>query len=390
MDLSEVGRSLTHETTTSLSTTTSFVTPLSQLPLPPPKSPLRSSVTSPLTISPVGKPIPQASPTPSRPSQQRIHTHRYASSDPGHSSFSPTMSVVFPSQSSSPERSSTRMRTMPGYRTAHATHVRSFRERPMSLDAILESVASPHDGAPAGPSKPSYDHIYTGLRADDGEMLPFPRRTWAGESLDSRSTFALGSSTAELGSSTTILGNGEQRTRKTTNKLRKTPPRTRKASDRPVRRSPVRRSSSRRSPSGRVSPVRKSPSRRSPSPSKKKTRTISFTWRGFGSRKRKTSQGSETNDAAPQVMEGYLIEPFAGGQELRGERPLSYVSTTSVGAESFYTARGSMTSPVLPPGSRPMSMVSWDSNWDGRRMSMVSCEDGDGGASTLNAVATRC
>lgn len=359
---------MTHETTTSPLTTTTFVFPsLPPLlpPPPPPKSPLRSSDISSSTQSPADNPISQAALS-LRPSRQPTRTHRYASSDPGHSSVS-TMSVVFPSQSSSPERSPTRMRTMPGYRTAHATHVRSFRERPTSLDAILESITGPQDGASAGPSKPNFDYIYTDLRVDDGEKIPFPRRTWAGENLDSRSTFALGSSTAELGNS----ANGEQRISKT-NKLRKAPPRSKKVSERSARRPPVRRSSSRRSPTRKASPVRRSPSRRSPSPPKERLRAISFAWRRFRDGKRRESQASKVENPAPQVMEGYVVEPFVDSRELQGNRPLSYMSTTSVGADSFYTARGSVASPTLPPESRPMSMMSWDSTWDGARMSMGS------------------
>ncbi|GJE99518.1 hypothetical protein PsYK624_157840 [Phanerochaete sordida] len=297
--------------------------------------------------------------------------------------------IAFPSQTPSQDRSASRMRTVPGYRTAHATHVRSFRERPTSLDAIVESVGAQRNVQTPRPSAAEYDYVYTGIRTDDGETLPFPRRTWAGESLESgssRSSFAQGSSRTDLGSVATASANGHSQPKKM-NKLRKTPPRARKLSSQTAKSSPVRRTSSRRSPNRRVSPVRrpspmrKSSSRRSASPQRKRTRTLSFGWRRFGLRKRKDSQASTAKVATPQIMEGYLIEPFAGAPEpqSRGERPLSYVSTTSVGADSFYTARASTMAPTVAPESRPMSMVSWDSNWDGARMSMVSYEDGDGG-----------
>ena len=361
-DSTEAERRATHDTATTSS-------PTATSPAPPPNSLLQNSPSTAWTH--------ESADRTTAPTRQRTRTHRYATSDPGHASLAAAMSVVFPTPpappaapSSSPsapppERAPTRMRTVPGYRTAHATHV-----RPTGLDAVLEGVAT--DRARVG-----YEYVYTGVRAGDDEMLPFPRRTWAGERFGEGSTGALGgASTAEFGSEAggSVGGSASGEGRRRANKLRKGRPR--RVSGRA---SPVRRSSSGMSPVRRPSDGR-SPIRRSPSPSKKRTRAVSLGWRRLGLRKRNESSAGQIKESAARAMEGYVVEPFTGRLDYRDERPLSYLSTTSAVAESFCTARASMASPAVPPESRPMSMVSWDSRvWDGVRTSVA--EDGDGGAS---------
>lgn len=223
--------------------------------------------------------------------------HRYAASDPGHGT--PSLSLSPPASPTSAaalhSMSSSRTRTVPGYRTAHAAHVlpaRALRDvRPTSLDAILESM--PHYAFPSregpGAAVPEF-----GVRRDEGGE---GRRNGKGNKLRKARPGAL-ARCALRALADDWFQDGYERTRKVSS-----------------------------------SSTRRSPVRRSPSPQRlaaTRGRTLSL----FGKLRMRTRKRTESRASRPPIpeeeeprperargMERYVVEPFGGAA-----RPLSWVS----------------------------------------------------------------
>lgn len=209
------------------------------LPPVPPKSPLRLHFASTSSRTP-HPPLPEVSaarspvtvPSVSRSFQRRVRSHAYASSDPGHGA------TVIPPHSLQHKpplvlrppgtATTTRTRTMPGYRTSHFPSLSSpsgtyltpnseahgsylaERYRYGPLDAILESMQHVEQG--------NYEHsaVYTGIIAGPSDVV-FPR--FRGVQVPKPSQGFSPSSDFASASTSTITDSGKRR-----NKLRKRKP----------------------------------------------------------------------------------------------------------------------------------------------------------------------